>query len=93
MSFDLVRWLWIERAATERVSLAEYEPDSKGGKRVVKYKFAFQWCEGQGEPWWNANSSTEHSSLSEDSGSRPTQPEDGMDLESEADATPGRYSG
>ena len=19
---------------------------------VVRYKFAFQWCEGQGDPWW-----------------------------------------
>ncbi|KAH8978208.1 hypothetical protein EDB83DRAFT_2243118 [Lactarius deliciosus] len=23
-----------------------------GGSRVVRYKFAFQWCEGQGDPWW-----------------------------------------
>ncbi|KAH9034180.1 hypothetical protein EDB84DRAFT_1251777, partial [Lactarius hengduanensis] len=23
-----------------------------GGSRVVRYKFVFQWCEGQGDPWW-----------------------------------------
>ncbi|KAH9056549.1 hypothetical protein EDB87DRAFT_1566394 [Lactarius vividus] len=23
-----------------------------GNRRVVRYKFAFQWCEGQGDPWW-----------------------------------------
>ncbi|KAI9442321.1 hypothetical protein H4582DRAFT_1927728 [Lactarius indigo] len=23
-----------------------------GDRRVVRYKFAFQWCEGQGDPWW-----------------------------------------
>jgi hypothetical protein len=22
---------------------------------VVRYKFAFQWCEGQGDPWWSLN--------------------------------------
>ncbi|KAF8502150.1 hypothetical protein F5888DRAFT_1608345 [Russula emetica] len=22
---------------------------------VVRYKFAFQWCEGQGDPWWPSN--------------------------------------
>ena len=22
---------------------------------VVRYKFAFQWCEGQGDPWWTSN--------------------------------------
>lgn len=21
--------------------------------RCIKYKFAFQWCEGQDPPWWN----------------------------------------
>jgi hypothetical protein len=21
-------------------------------RSVVRYKFAFQWCEGQGDPWW-----------------------------------------
>ncbi|KAF7305098.1 2OG-FeII-Oxy-2 domain-containing protein [Mycena kentingensis (nom. inval.)] len=33
---------------------AEYQP-SKSNLRgfVVRYKFAFQWCEGQGEPWWH----------------------------------------
>jgi hypothetical protein len=22
-------------------------------RSVVRYKFAFQWCEGQGDPWWS----------------------------------------
>ncbi|KAJ7671314.1 hypothetical protein DFH06DRAFT_980766, partial [Mycena polygramma] len=26
--------------------------------RVVRHKFAFQWCAGQGEPWWIAPSGT-----------------------------------
>ena len=21
---------------------------------VVRYKFAFQWCDGQGDPWWQS---------------------------------------
>jgi hypothetical protein len=24
-------------------------------RSVVRYKFAFQWCEGQGDPWWLSN--------------------------------------
>ncbi|KAJ7776586.1 hypothetical protein DFH07DRAFT_1056657 [Mycena maculata] len=24
------------------------------GVQVTRYKFAFQWCSGQGEPWWHA---------------------------------------
>ncbi|KAJ7352130.1 hypothetical protein DFH08DRAFT_858004 [Mycena albidolilacea] len=32
---------------------AEYQPSSSNAKgQVVRYKFAFQWCEGQDEPWW-----------------------------------------
>ncbi|EAU91450.2 hypothetical protein CC1G_01939 [Coprinopsis cinerea okayama7 len=32
---------------------AEYEEkvETEQG-RVVRFKFAFQWCEGQGDPWW-----------------------------------------
>ncbi|KAJ7172893.1 hypothetical protein C8R43DRAFT_874003 [Mycena crocata] len=30
----------------------EYEKAGTAGTRVVRYKFAFQWMEGQGEPWW-----------------------------------------
>ncbi|KAH9012140.1 hypothetical protein EDB84DRAFT_1583122, partial [Lactarius hengduanensis] len=29
-----------------------------GDRRVVRYKFAFQWCDGQGDPWWPQD--TEH---------------------------------
>ncbi|KAJ7629169.1 hypothetical protein DFH06DRAFT_905181, partial [Mycena polygramma] len=28
------------------------------GTRVVRHKFAFQWCVGQGEPWWITPSGT-----------------------------------
>ncbi|EGO00090.1 hypothetical protein SERLA73DRAFT_52598, partial [Serpula lacrymans var. lacrymans S7.3] len=31
---------------------AEYQPASNTRGRVVRYKFAFQWCEEQGPPWW-----------------------------------------
>lgn len=33
-------------------SPAERERSSNSRGYCVKYKFAFQWCEGQGEPWW-----------------------------------------
>lgn len=32
--------------------LAEYQTASNELGRVVRYKFAFRWCEEQGEPWW-----------------------------------------
>ena len=32
---------------------AEYQSAVNAQGRVVRYKFAFQWAEGQGEPWWN----------------------------------------
>ncbi|KAF8070689.1 hypothetical protein FPV67DRAFT_1036975 [Lyophyllum atratum] len=31
---------------------AEYQPANNELGRVVRYKFSFQWCEGQGDPWW-----------------------------------------
>ena len=36
------------------IYLAEYQPDatSPTGK-VVRWKFAFQWCNAQGSPWWS----------------------------------------
>lgn len=36
---------------------AEYQPASNGCGRVVRWKFAFQWCEGQGNPWWISSES------------------------------------
>ncbi|KAH6913886.1 hypothetical protein BKA70DRAFT_1557921 [Coprinopsis sp. MPI-PUGE-AT-0042] len=33
---------------------AEYQVGSGEDKSIVKFKFAFQWCEGQGEPWWTS---------------------------------------
>jgi hypothetical protein len=32
--------------------LAEYQSAGNESGRVVRYKFAFRWCEDQGEPWW-----------------------------------------
>ncbi|KAF9004804.1 hypothetical protein BDQ17DRAFT_1354723 [Cyathus striatus] len=31
---------------------AEYQPAANDRGRVVRYKFAFQWCDSQGTPWW-----------------------------------------
>ena len=33
------------------ISSAELQ-QVNGDHGVVRYKFAFQWCEGQGHPWW-----------------------------------------
>ncbi|KAJ3749020.1 hypothetical protein DFH05DRAFT_629970 [Lentinula detonsa] len=32
---------------------AEYEI-TKSGEKHVRFKFSFQWCEEQGQPWWHA---------------------------------------
>ncbi|KAJ4476914.1 hypothetical protein C8J55DRAFT_430861, partial [Lentinula edodes] len=32
---------------------AEYET-TKSGQKHVRFKFSFQWCKEQGEPWWHA---------------------------------------
>ncbi|KAH7925520.1 hypothetical protein BV22DRAFT_1033889 [Leucogyrophana mollusca] len=37
---------WISHAWAER------QPASNERGHVVRYKFAFQWCEEQGHPWW-----------------------------------------
>ncbi|KAI0785683.1 hypothetical protein C8Q75DRAFT_828746 [Abortiporus biennis] len=31
---------------------AEKQPNPNNGTAIVKYKFAFQWCSEQGDPWW-----------------------------------------
>ncbi|KAF8639503.1 hypothetical protein AX17_001408 [Amanita inopinata Kibby_2008] len=31
---------------------AEYQPAENERGRVIRYKFAFRWCDGQGQPWW-----------------------------------------
>ncbi|KAH9839293.1 uncharacterized protein C8Q71DRAFT_704302 [Rhodofomes roseus] len=36
---------------------AEEQPATNAQGSVVRYKFAFQWCEEQGTPWWMARSS------------------------------------
>ncbi|KAJ6632368.1 hypothetical protein B0H10DRAFT_13553 [Mycena sp. CBHHK59/15] len=35
-----------------RVIYAWAEHQDVKGASLVRYKFAFQWCEGQGQPWW-----------------------------------------
>ncbi|KAJ3999632.1 hypothetical protein F5050DRAFT_1736772 [Lentinula boryana] len=36
---------------------AEYEI-TKSGEKHVRFKFSFQWCEEQGQPWWHATQET-----------------------------------
>lgn len=31
---------------------SEFQPANNDQRRVVRYKFAFQWYESQGQPWW-----------------------------------------
>ncbi|KAG6887699.1 hypothetical protein C0995_013399 [Termitomyces sp. Mi166 len=38
---------------------AEYQPAKNAQGRVVRYKFAFQWCDGQGQPWWTLQPSVQ----------------------------------
>lgn len=35
-----------------RFFLAERQFSTSANENVVRYKFAFQWCEEQGDPWW-----------------------------------------
>ncbi|KAH9935697.1 uncharacterized protein B0H18DRAFT_420760 [Fomitopsis serialis] len=35
---------------------AEEQPAQNAHGSVVRYKFAFQWCEEQGAPWWTQSS-------------------------------------
>uniref|UniRef100_A0A0W0F0A1 Alpha-ketoglutarate-dependent dioxygenase AlkB-like domain-containing protein n=1 Tax=Moniliophthora roreri TaxID=221103 RepID=A0A0W0F0A1_MONRR len=36
------------------------ELEMAGGKAVVRFKFAFQWCNAQGEPWWLQGTKADH---------------------------------
>ena len=40
---------------------------NKGFDRRIKYKFAFQYCEGQGPPWWSNPSDVARSAEEADS--------------------------
>ncbi|KAI6047159.1 hypothetical protein EDC04DRAFT_2557109 [Pisolithus marmoratus] len=31
---------------------AEYQPTPANSSCIIRWKFAFQWCEGQASPWW-----------------------------------------
>ncbi|RXW21281.1 hypothetical protein EST38_g4567 [Candolleomyces aberdarensis] len=66
---------------------AEYETDRTGARSVVKYKFAFQWCERQGEPWWLSQSGkAEELDLDEDA--PPVKVGEVDDLREEEDSDP-----
>ncbi|KAG1865826.1 hypothetical protein DFJ58DRAFT_863465, partial [Suillus subalutaceus] len=52
---------------------AEYQPASNGG-RVVRWKFAFQWCEGQGDPWWTSSKSDDVDMLPDPMRDYPSAP-------------------
>lgn len=59
LGFYRVIYYWgkVERTArkTRRslaILIAEYEEALNDNSRCVKFKFAFQWCDEQGEPWW-----------------------------------------
>ena len=49
---------WREHTASLRgggkliSSVAQRIKSGNDGKDVVRWMFSFQWCEGQGEPWW-----------------------------------------
>ncbi|KAF9478806.1 hypothetical protein BDN70DRAFT_859395 [Pholiota conissans] len=34
---------------------AEYQPANNNSGHVVRYMFAFRWCEDQGQPWWHSD--------------------------------------
>ncbi|KAF8160743.1 hypothetical protein B0H34DRAFT_697920 [Crassisporium funariophilum] len=40
---------------------AEYQPANTESGQVVRYKFAFQWCDDQGVPWWLEQSDNPYS--------------------------------
>ncbi|KAI0085179.1 hypothetical protein BDY19DRAFT_897156 [Irpex rosettiformis] len=46
-AYAVLGWYYIAHA------WAEYQSAINAQGRVVRYKFAFQWADGQGEPWWN----------------------------------------
>ncbi|KAF8813860.1 hypothetical protein BYT27DRAFT_7334882 [Phlegmacium glaucopus] len=46
---------------------AEYQPANNESGRVVRYKFAFRWCDDQGSPWWITDKETHLSDLTQPS--------------------------
>ncbi|KAG9316630.1 hypothetical protein JVU11DRAFT_2684 [Chiua virens] len=46
-TYVVLGFYWITHAWAESQSTRD------GSGHVVRWKFAFQWCEGQGEPWWS----------------------------------------
>ena len=44
---------------------AEEQPAQTASGSVVRYKFAFQWCEEQGAPWWLTPKSVPHGPCTE----------------------------
>ncbi|KAI0254135.1 hypothetical protein BJV78DRAFT_1122074 [Lactifluus subvellereus] len=54
---------WIAHAWAELQQIDE-------NHSVVRYKFAFQWCEGQGDPWWTQGTEATPTSSSQPEKSR-----------------------
>ncbi|KAI0766517.1 hypothetical protein BC629DRAFT_1703523 [Irpex lacteus] len=46
-AYAVLGWYYISHA------WAEYQSATNSQGRVVRYKFAFQWADGQQEPWWS----------------------------------------
>jgi hypothetical protein len=60
-------------------------------RSVVRYKFAFQWCEGQGDPWWSLN--TENVPVvMQAQNSRVCDGESTMSFEERENSTSSKYS-
>ncbi|KAJ3549725.1 hypothetical protein NM688_g5149 [Phlebia brevispora] len=57
-TYAVLGWYYIAHA------WAEYQFASNTVGRVVRYKFAFQWCESQGQPWWMFSSPEDTFNLS-----------------------------
>ncbi|PPQ76611.1 hypothetical protein CVT24_011328 [Panaeolus cyanescens] len=54
---------------------AEYQDAKNEQGRVVRYKFAFRWCDSQGPPWWIMPSETDVPSSDVDRQPCSTEPE------------------
>ncbi|KAI0690519.1 hypothetical protein BC835DRAFT_1417729 [Cytidiella melzeri] len=52
-AYAVLGWYYIAYA------WSEYQAATNSDGKVVRYKFAFQWADGQGEPWWHQFGSAE----------------------------------
>ncbi|KAF8844298.1 hypothetical protein BDN67DRAFT_963043 [Paxillus ammoniavirescens] len=68
---------------------AECQPSPDGLKRIVRWKFAFQWCGGQGDPWWMTGSPSSKLQSFESNGPPTCLPLAGAEESSGAEGGPG----